>query len=219
MLRGAPVVSDPAVMVSGIRKMSVPGGAWAASGAARSASRAAANFIGRSSPRNAGGSLAGPGAPALFGGSDGELVLPADQRHPEQERLLGHPLDPALRGIQGAGQPELRKAAGAPVEQRRRAELPGKPVQFALGGGPLQQVHEMDLDPPLGKEPERGSRIGALADAENLDLQRLQLRGSVARSEERRVGKSGDAGGVCVMKNKKTFDCIRFMHHLWMYTR
>src|SRR5688572_31103755 len=30
----------------------------------------------------------GPGAPALFGGSDGELVLPADQRHPEQERLL-----------------------------------------------------------------------------------------------------------------------------------
>src|SRR6266576_7279803 len=42
--------------------------------------------------------------------------------------------------------------------------------QLAQRRGALVQVHEMAFDAPLGEKTEGGARIGALSDAEDLDL-------------------------------------------------
>ena len=55
-------------------------------------------------------------------------------------------------------------------DERGDAEFLRKAPQLTHCRGALVQIDEVDFDTPLGKEAERGTRSGALSDAEDLDF-------------------------------------------------
>src|SRR5919198_2006286 len=111
-----------------------------------------------------------PGSPGLLRRPHAQLVLVADQRHAEQQRLQGQLLEPALVRQQRRPEAELREAFRVAVDQGADAELLGEATQLAGRGGPLVEINEVGLDPALGEKAQRGARVGALADAEDLDF-------------------------------------------------
>ena len=94
----------------------------------------------------------------------------ADERHPQQQRLLGQLLEPALIAQARGAEPEIGEPARLAVDQRLHAELLREAPELAGRGRALLQVHEVGLDAPFGEEAERLSGLGALPDAENLDF-------------------------------------------------
>ena len=114
------------------------------------------------------------------GRTDGQLLLEADQGNPQQQRILHQSFEPALRGMPAGVEAQLSEATPAAVEERFNPEFLHEAGQLSGGGGPLQQVNEMDLDPAFRKEPERGAGVGAFFDAENLNLHETQLPKSLA---------------------------------------
>src|SRR5919106_546264 len=66
--------------------------------------------------------------------------------------------------------PEIRVPAGATIHQRLRAELLGEAPELTRRCGAFLEIDEMDLDPPLGEEPQCLAGLGTLSDAEDLDF-------------------------------------------------
>src|SRR5882762_1687165 len=111
-----------------------------------------------------------PGPPRLLRRTHGQLLLVADQRHPEEQGLECELLEPAVLGEERRLEAELGEALRVAVDQGLHPELLGETSQLAERRGALVQVDEMRLDPALGEEPEGRASIGALADAEDLDF-------------------------------------------------
>ena len=114
--------------------------------------------------------MAHPLFPDFLGRSDTQLVLIADQRNPQEEGVFGQLLEPAILPITGGGESEVLKTAARPVQQRFHPEFLGESAQLSDRGRAFSQVHEMDFDSPFGEEPQGFARIGALFQAEDLDL-------------------------------------------------
>src|SRR2546422_2983470 len=111
-----------------------------------------------------------PGPAGLPRRAHAQLLLVADQRHPEEQGLQRELLEPAVFREQRRLETELREALRLPVDQGRHPELLREAPQLAERRGTLAQVHEMTFDAPFGKEPEGGARVGALSDPEDLDF-------------------------------------------------
>src|SRR2546422_1754790 len=111
-----------------------------------------------------------PGPPGLFRRADGQLLLVADQRHPQEQGLQGELVEPALLGEQRRLEAELGEALRVAVDQALHPELLRETPQLAERRGALVEIHEVRLDATLGEEAERGPGVGALADAEDLDF-------------------------------------------------
>jgi len=101
-------------------------------------------------------------------------VLRANQRNPEQERLLDQAFQPTFVGQAGGAKTEIGKAPGGAVHQRGHAKLLGETFELACGGRTLLQIHEVGIDPSLREKTERLSGFRALPRAENLNFQDLQ---------------------------------------------
>src|ERR1051325_706405 len=127
-----------------------------------------------------------PGAPRLLRRADAQLLLMANQRHAEQQRLQGQFLEPALLREQRRREAQLREALGVAVDQGADTELLGEAAQLAGRGGPLVEIHEVGLDPTLGKETQRGAGVGALPDTEDLHFH-TSCRWRTARRPARRA--------------------------------
>src|SRR5438477_168076 len=78
-----------------------------------------------------------PGAPRLLRRAHAQLLLMADQRHAEQQRLQGQLLEPAVLREQRRREAQLREALGVAVDQRADTELLGEAAQLARRGGTL----------------------------------------------------------------------------------
>src|SRR2546422_4973028 len=111
-----------------------------------------------------------PGPPGLLRRAHAQLLLVADQRHPEEQGLQRELVEPAVFREQRRLETELREALRLAVDQGRHPELLREAPQLAERRGTLVQVHEMTFDAPFGKEPEGGARGGALFDPEDLDF-------------------------------------------------
>src|SRR2546422_819493 len=111
-----------------------------------------------------------PGLPGLLGRAHGQLLLVADEGHPEEQRLEGELLEPAVIGEQGRLEAELDETPRVAVDQGLHPKLLREASQLAERRGALVQVDEMGLDAPLGEEAEGGACGGALPDPEDLDL-------------------------------------------------
>src|ERR1051325_8733600 len=72
-----------------------------------------------------------PGAPRLLRRADAQLLLMANQRHAEQQRLQGQFLEPALLREQRRREAQLREALGVAVDQGADTELLGEAAQLA----------------------------------------------------------------------------------------
>src|SRR5947199_51036 len=94
----------------------------------------------------------------------------ADQGHAQVQGLEDDLLEPAVLGEQRRFEAKFAEALRVPVDQGLNPELLGEAPQLAERRGALVQVHEVRLDAPLREKPERGPRVGALSDAEDLDL-------------------------------------------------
>src|ERR1043166_937246 len=111
-----------------------------------------------------------PLVPGLLCGADGELLAVANERHAQDERLQAQFFEPVLVAEHRRPEAELAEATRVAVDQRGDAELLREAPQLADGSGPLVQVHEVHLDAALGEESQRRAGVGALADAEDLNL-------------------------------------------------
>src|SRR5205814_9279571 len=127
-----------------------------------------------------------PGAPRLLRRAYAQLLSMADQRHAEQQRLHGQLVEPALLREQCRPEAQLREAFGVAVDQGADTELLGEAAQLAARGGPLVEIDEVGLDPTLGKETQRGARVGALPDTEDLHVH-TSCRSRTARRPARRA--------------------------------
>src|SRR2546430_8753586 len=95
-----------------------------------------------------------PGAPRLRRRAHAQLLLMADQRHAEQQRLHGPLVEPALLREQCRPEAPPREAFRVPADQGADTELLGEAAQLAGRRAPLVAIGERGLDPPLGKEPQ-----------------------------------------------------------------
>lgn len=124
----------------------------------------------------------------------------ANQGHAEQEGFETEFLEPPLIAEPSGPQPEFLEAPGIAIDERTHAEFLCEPAQLAEGSGALVQVDKMDFDASLGEEPQRRTRIGALADAEDLHVHRELIgeRSDFDRTKEVSGTKLsfGTAGGV-----------------------
>lgn len=98
------------------------------------------------------------------------MLLVANEGHAEQQRLETEFLEPPLIAEPSRTQPELPETPGIAIDESTHAKFLREAAQLAEGSGALVQIDKMDLDPPLGEEPQRRTRIGALADAEDLHV-------------------------------------------------
>src|SRR5580765_5590824 len=94
----------------------------------------------------------------------------ADERDPEQQRLLGELLEPAVVAQARGAEPQIGVPARLAIDERLHAELLRETPELAGRGRAFLQVHEVGLDAPFGEEAEGLSRLAALPDAENLDF-------------------------------------------------
>src|SRR5947208_1835626 len=72
-----------------------------------------------------------PGPPGLLRRAHTQLLLVADQRHPEEQGLQSELLEPAVLREQRRLETELREALRLPVDQGRHAELLREAPQLA----------------------------------------------------------------------------------------
>ena len=86
----------------------------------------------------------------------------ADQRHPQQMRLLRKLLEPALVPVRAAPSPSSAYRRDSRSTSACDAELLREAPELAERAAPLLQVHEVGLDPPFGEEAQRLSRLRAL---------------------------------------------------------
>jgi hypothetical protein len=99
------------------------------------------------------------------------MLSGADQRGPEQERLLGEDVQPAVGAVERGVEAERAQALGAPVEDGVDAVTIHEAPELPLRRRPLLQVDEVRPDPALREEAERLARVGVVADPEDLDFQ------------------------------------------------
>ncbi len=116
-------------------------------------------------------SASDPVAPDGFIRPDHYLLSAANERKPEDHRLFGEPLQPALVRHLRVAQSELVESPGLFVDECHHAELLGEAPQLADRRGLLQEVDEMCPDAALGEKSKCFSRIGAFLDSEDLDFQ------------------------------------------------
>src|SRR5258705_7472637 len=117
-----------------------------------------------------GGSV--PGVPCILRGTDRELLLMANERHAEQQRLETELFEPALIAEPSGAEAELVEAARLAIDERGDPEFLREATQLTQRRRTLIQIDEVNLDSPLGKEPQRGPSVGALFHAENLHFHR-----------------------------------------------
>ena len=94
----------------------------------------------------------------------------AHERHAQQQRLETEFLEPALVRQPGGCEAKLGEPLRLTIDQRRHTKLLREAAQLAERCRALVQVHKMRLDPAFGEKPQRGPRVGALADTEYLNL-------------------------------------------------
>src|SRR5881392_300595 len=73
-----------------------------------------------------------PGPPGLLRRAHTQLLLVADQRHPEEQGLQRELLEPAVFREQRRLETELREALRLPVDQGRHPELLREAPQFGV---------------------------------------------------------------------------------------
>ena len=73
---------------------------------------------------------ADPALPGRLVEANHELVLPSHQRHAQQQRLLGQPLQPTLIRVARRCEAQLRESLAAPIDQRTRTELLREALQL-----------------------------------------------------------------------------------------
>jgi hypothetical protein len=96
----------------------------------------------------------------------------ANERHAKEQGLEAELLQPALVAEAGRAKAELGKPARVAIDEGGNAEFSGKATELTKRGCALIQIDEVNLDSPLGKEPQRGPSVGALFHAENLHFHR-----------------------------------------------
>lgn len=111
-----------------------------------------------------------PGPPGRFFMPYRDSVSESHQRHPKQERFIEELLEPRVRRVHRANEPELRTAGRFTIDQALGTESVSKAAQLAGRQGSLREIDKVGADPTLRKEPKRFSRVGASACSENLHL-------------------------------------------------
>ena len=96
----------------------------------------------------------------------------ADEGHSEQQGLEAELLEPALVAEPCRSQAKLGEPARVAIDEGGNAEFLREATELPKRGRALIQIHEVNLDSPLGKEPQRGPSVGALFHAENLHFHR-----------------------------------------------
>jgi hypothetical protein len=116
-------------------------------------------------------SASDPVAPDGFIRPDHYLLSAANERKPEDHRLLGEPRQPALVRHLRVAQAELIESAGLFVDECHYAEFLREASQLADRRGFLHEVDKMSPNASLGEKSKRFARIGAFLDSEDLDFQ------------------------------------------------
>jgi hypothetical protein len=128
---------------------------------------------------------AGPFLPRLFSQSDRKLVAGSNERHVQDERLVGKLREPAVIRHARMSQSQLLISRGILVNQCSDAKLLSESPELTERCGPFIQVDKVRLDSSFREKSKSLSCICTFFDAEDLNFHchsRVELANLIART-------------------------------------
>src|SRR5439155_12253588 len=123
------------------------------------------------SSRSGSGAGAEPLLPRPFGSAGAYGVAETHEGQTEQAGIGEEALGQLRVGHREVAETRFPPRLAFPIGQRRRAQPFDEPAQPARGDGLATKVDQVDRDPPLLEESDRGARRLVTLEPEDLDLQ------------------------------------------------